>query len=107
MAAQDLAHSSSDQRMAATTAMPDILNRAEVPFDAARADRLMEEAGIDVLLATSKHNTCYLLGGYGFIFFSAFVGVIEDTPYRPGDARCMGIVGAPEGHQRDRNSQSS
>ena len=27
-----------------------------IPFDHARLDRLMEEAGIDVLLATSKHN---------------------------------------------------
>jgi hypothetical protein len=37
----------------------------------------------------------------------AFVRVIEDTLYGPGDARCIGIVGAPEGHQRDRNCQSS
>ena len=28
------------------------LEAAEVPFDAARLDRLMDEAGIDVLLAT-------------------------------------------------------
>ncbi|TIP62029.1 MAG: aminopeptidase P family protein, partial [Mesorhizobium sp.] len=42
-----------------------------IPFDHARVDRLMEEAGIDVLLATSKHNTQYLLGGYKFIFFAA------------------------------------
>ena len=27
-------------------------------------DRLMDEAGIDVLLATSKHNVQYLLGGH-------------------------------------------
>jgi Xaa-Pro aminopeptidase len=31
----------------------------------------MEAAGIDVLVATSKHNTAYLLGGYRFSFFSA------------------------------------
>ncbi|TIX36873.1 MAG: aminopeptidase P family protein, partial [Mesorhizobium sp.] len=42
-----------------------------VPFDQAKVDGLMEEAGIDVLLATSKHNTQYLLGGYKFIFFAA------------------------------------
>ncbi|MGB9277944.1 MAG: aminopeptidase P family N-terminal domain-containing protein, partial [Terrimicrobiaceae bacterium] len=64
------------------TATPDILDRAEVPFDAARADRLMEEAGIDVLLATSKHNTRYLLGGYGFIFFSA-MDAIGHSRYLP------------------------
>jgi Xaa-Pro aminopeptidase len=40
-------------------------------YDFARLDALMEAAGIDVLLATSKHNVQYLLGGYRFIFFSA------------------------------------
>src|SRR5215472_16309563 len=40
-----------------------------IPFDAARLDRLMEEAGIDVLLATSKHNVQYLTGGHRAFFF--------------------------------------
>src|SRR5207247_4848607 len=40
-----------------------------IPFDADRLDRLMDEAGIDVLLATSKHNVQYLLGGHRSIFF--------------------------------------
>ena len=40
-----------------------------IPFDAKRLDRLMDEAGIDVLLATSKHNVQYLLGGHRSIFF--------------------------------------
>jgi Xaa-Pro aminopeptidase len=40
-----------------------------VPFDAARLDRLMDEAGIDVLVATSKHNVQYLLGGHRAFFF--------------------------------------
>jgi len=40
-----------------------------LPFDSARLDRLMDEAGIDVLLATSKHNVQYLLGGHRAIFF--------------------------------------
>jgi Xaa-Pro dipeptidase len=48
---------------------------AEPPFDTAKLDRLMDEAGIDVLLATSKHNTQYLLGGYKFIFFAAMDAV--------------------------------
>jgi Xaa-Pro aminopeptidase len=39
------------------------------PFDSARLDRLMDEAGIDVLLATSKHNVHYLLGGHRAFFF--------------------------------------
>ncbi len=40
-----------------------------VPFDTDRLDRLMDEAGIDVLLATSKHNAQYLLGGHRAFFF--------------------------------------
>jgi Xaa-Pro aminopeptidase len=40
-----------------------------IPFDAKRLDGLMEEAGIDVLLATSKHNVQYLLGGHRAFFF--------------------------------------
>src|SRR3990170_9033579 len=40
-----------------------------IPFDAARLDRLMDEAGIDVLIATSKHNVQYLLGGHRAFFF--------------------------------------
>ncbi len=54
----------------------------DVPFDTAKLDRLMEEAGIDVLLATSKHNTQYLLGGYRFIFFSA-MDAIGHSRYLP------------------------
>jgi Xaa-Pro aminopeptidase len=41
----------------------------ETPFDHARLDRLMDDAGMDVLLATSKHNVQYLLGGHRAIFF--------------------------------------
>ncbi|MCT7377084.1 M24 family metallopeptidase [Chelativorans salis] len=54
----------------------------DVPFDTERLDRLMEEAGIDVLLATSKHNTQYLLGGYKFIFFAA-MDAIGHSRYLP------------------------
>ena len=35
----------------------------------------MEEAGIDVLLATSKHNNRYLMGGYSFLFFSVMEAI--------------------------------
>ena len=40
-----------------------------IPFDHQRLDRLMDAAGIDVLLATSKHNVQYLLGGHRANFF--------------------------------------
>ena len=40
-----------------------------IPFDTDRLDRLMEDARLDVLLATSKHNVQYLLGGHRAFFF--------------------------------------
>lgn len=40
-----------------------------IPFDAAKLDRLMEAAGLDVLVATSKHNVQYLLSAERAIFF--------------------------------------
>lgn len=39
------------------------------PFDTARLDRLMEEAGLGALLVTSKHSIQYLLGGYRYFFY--------------------------------------
>jgi len=41
-----------------------------IPFDHGRLDRLMDAAGIDVVLATSKHNVQYLLGGHHADFFN-------------------------------------
>jgi Xaa-Pro aminopeptidase len=42
---------------------------SKIPFDAARLDKLMDEAGMDVLIATSKHNVQYLLDGHRAFFF--------------------------------------
>src|SRR5262245_33580614 len=42
-----------------------------IPFDANRLDRLMDEAGIDVLFVSSKHNVQYLLGGHRAFFFES------------------------------------
>src|SRR5262252_5521867 len=42
-----------------------------IPFDADRLDRLMDEAGIDVLVVSSKHNVQYLLGGHRAFFFES------------------------------------
>jgi len=44
---------------------------SSIPFDVDRLDRLMDEANIDVLLATSKHNVQYLLGGHRAFFFES------------------------------------
>jgi Xaa-Pro aminopeptidase len=53
-----------------------------IPFDHARLDRLMDEAGIDVLLATSKHNVQYLLGGHRANFFD-YMDATGITRYLP------------------------
>jgi Xaa-Pro dipeptidase len=44
---------------------------ANLNYDFDHLDSLMDDAGLDVLLVTSKHNVQYLLGGYKFLFFSA------------------------------------
>ena len=40
------------------------------PFDTPKLDRLLDEAGVDLLLAVTKHNVQYLLGGYRYFFFA-------------------------------------
>jgi Xaa-Pro dipeptidase len=69
-----------------------------VPFDQALVDRIMDEAGLDVLLASSKHNVQYLLGGYRFIFFAAMdaIGHSRYLPvliYEKGAPQHAGYVG--------------
>ena len=39
-------------------------NKASLAFDSDRLDALLDEVGIDVVIASSKHNIHYLLGGY-------------------------------------------
>jgi Xaa-Pro aminopeptidase len=52
--------------------MLDVTKRQHTaPFDTARLDRLMDEAGFDVLIATSKHNVQYLMGGHRAFFFES------------------------------------
>jgi len=53
-----------------------------IPFDHARLDRLMDEAGIDVVLATSKHNVQYLTGGHRANFFD-YMDATGVTRYLP------------------------
>src|ERR1700757_4363356 len=77
-----------------------------IPFDAPKLDRLMEEAGIDVLLSTSKHNVQYLLDAERAIFFDYMdaLGVSRYLPvliYPKGAPEKAGYVGNPlEAHQR-------
>ena len=53
-----------------------------MPFDPAKLDRYLDEAGIDVLIATSKHNVRYLLGGHLHHFFAA-MDAIGTSRYLP------------------------
>src|SRR5262247_4161307 len=69
-----------------------------LPFDADRLDSLLDEAGIDVLIATSKHNVQYLLGGYRFFFFETMdaIGTTRYLPalvYRKGKPESAAYVG--------------
>ncbi len=54
----------------------------KIPFDHQRLDRLMDEAGIDVVIATSKHNVAYLLGGHRANFFD-YMDATGITRYLP------------------------
>jgi Xaa-Pro aminopeptidase len=79
--------------------MLDVTKRqATAPFDTARLDRLMDEAGIDILLATSKHNVQYLLGGHRAFFFETMdaMGLSRYLPvfvYAKGAAEKAGFFG--------------
>src|SRR5207244_8196072 len=60
-----------------------------LPFDRARLDRRMDDAGVDLILATSKHNTQYRLGGYRCLFFAQMDAL--------GLSRYSPVVGYPRG----------
>ena len=84
--------------------MLDVVKRSApaIPFDADRLDRLMDEAGIDVLLATSKHNVQYLLGGHRAFFFEYMdaMGLSRYLPvlvYPKGAAAEGGLFRPPDG----------
>src|SRR5215831_10232031 len=82
-------------------------SNASIPFDSDRLDRLMDEAGIDVLLATSKHNVQYLLGGHRAFFFDYMdaMGLSRYLPivlYPKGAPEKAGFFGHRlENHQRE------
>jgi Xaa-Pro aminopeptidase len=80
---------------------------SRIPFSADRLDTLMDEAGIDVLLATSKHNVQYLLGGHRAMFFDYMdaMGVSRYLPifvYVKGASEKAAYIGHRlEGYQRE------
>src|SRR5580693_3670460 len=94
--------------------MLDISKRQNTaPFDTARLDRLMDEAGIDVLVATSKHNVQYLLGGHRAFFFESMdaMGLSRYLPvfvYAKGEPQKAGFFGhRMEGFQNEVKDRKS
>lgn len=70
------------------------------PFDTKRLDTLMDEAGLDALLVTSKHSIQYLLGGYRFFFYDFMDahGLSRYLPffvYKKGAPLDSAYVGSP------------
>ena len=69
-----------------------VTRKSTAPFDTALLDRLMDEAGLDVLVATSKHNVQYLLGGHRSFFF--------DNMDAMGISRYLPVFVYPKGHPK-------
>ena len=65
-------------------------------YDHEKLDRLMEEAGVDLVLAHTPHNLRYLTGGYYF-HFRERVAAIGPSQYLP-------FVGIPQEKPRKRLS---
>src|SRR5512134_1718955 len=63
------------------------------PFDAKKLNHLMEQAGLDILLASTRHNVRYLTGGY-YYHFHANAGRMGLTQYLP-------FVGVPGGRMAE------
>jgi Xaa-Pro dipeptidase len=64
-----------------------------VPFDAKKLNGLMEEAGIDLILACTRHNVRYLTGGYYYHFHA--------NATRMGQTQYLPFVGVPRGRVAD------
>ncbi len=61
-----------------------------VPFDEKKLNRLMKEAGLTLILATTRHNVRYLTGGYYYHFHA--------NATRMGQTQYLPFVGMPGGH---------
>ena len=64
-----------------------------IPFDAEKLRRLMEEGGVSLLLANSRHNVRYLMGGYYYHFLAR-------AP-RFGRSQYLPLVGVPRERMAD------
>src|ERR1700730_16101467 len=59
------------------------------PFDSQKLDSLLAEANVDLVLAVTKHNVQYLLGGYRYFFFEHADAI--------GTGRYLPVVGSFRG----------
>ncbi len=59
------------------------------PYDSAKLDRLMDEAGVDLILTNTQHSARYLTGGYFYHFHARFEAM--------GAGRYMALCGIPRG----------
>ena len=82
-------------------------NTATLPFDRALLDGLMDKSAVDAVLATSKHNVQYLLGGHrsGFFDYMDAIGLSRYLPvlvYPKGKPDNAGYFGnALERHETE------
>lgn len=65
-----------------------------IPFDAKKLERLMEQAGLELILACTRHNVRYLTGGYYYHFHAAATRMAQ-TQYLPFVGVPRGRVGEP------------
>jgi Xaa-Pro aminopeptidase len=73
----------------------------QLPYDNSKLDRLMDEAGADILLVGTRHNIRYLCGGYYYHFYERFTAIAQGayTPMlgipkgQPSKAFFVGIAG--------------
>jgi Xaa-Pro aminopeptidase len=65
----------------------------EIPVNLKKLDALLDDSGAEWVLATSKHNTRYLLGGHDCHFFSHFQAI--------GLSRYLPLVAYRRGHPED------
>jgi Xaa-Pro aminopeptidase len=69
-----------------------------VPFSHTRLDEILNNASVDAVLATTRHNVQYLLGGYRYFFFanmdaigiSRYLPVVGYMAGRPDNAFYVG-----------------
>jgi len=63
------------------------------PFDSDKLTQLMDEAHMDLLLASTRHNVRYCTGGYVYHF--------HDRGQRMGSSQYLAFVGIPRGRAAD------